>query len=65
MGEEHGYLVDVAQVTTLGLVFRNVVANVADLGYGVDGLIGLDILGQLNFEVRPMERRILVERIVG
>lgn len=65
VGEERGYLVNLAQVTTLGLVFRNLEANVADLGYGIDGLIGMNLLGQLNFEVRPAERRILVERIAG
>jgi clan AA aspartic protease (TIGR02281 family) len=65
VGEERGYLVNLSQLTTLGLVFRNLEANVADLGYGIDGLIGMNLLGQLNFEVRPAERRILVERIAG
>lgn len=65
IADEHGYLVNLDQVTTLGLVFRNVEANVANLGYGIDGLIGMNVLGQLNFEVRPAERRILVEKIAG
>lgn len=65
VADEHGYLVTLPQVTTLGLVVRDVEANVADLGYGIDGLLGLNILGGLNFEVRPAERRILVERIAG
>jgi len=65
VADERGYLVNLEQVTTLGLVFRNLEANVADLGYGIDGLIGMNLLGQLNFEVRPGERRILVEKIAG
>jgi len=65
VADEHGFLVNLDQLTTLGLAFRNVEANVADLGYGIDGLIGMNVLGQLNFEVRPMERRILVERIAS
>jgi clan AA aspartic protease (TIGR02281 family) len=65
VGDERGYLVNLDQLTTLGLVFRNVEANIADLGYGIDGLIGMNVLGQLNFEVRPVERRILVEKIAS
>ena len=65
VGDEHGYLVSLDQLTTLGLVFRSVEVNVADLGYGIDGLIGMNVLGQLNFEVRPMERRILVEKVAA
>jgi clan AA aspartic protease (TIGR02281 family) len=65
VADERGYLVKLDQVTTLGLVFRDVEANVANLGYSIDGLIGMNVLRQMNFEVRPAERRILVERIAS
>jgi hypothetical protein len=35
----------------------------ADLGYGVDGVLGMSFLLDFNIEIRPAERRILVERI--
>ena len=63
VGNERGYLIKVAQITVLGLVFRNVAVNVADLGYGVDGLLGLNILDQLNYEVRSREFEIRAEKI--
>lgn len=37
--------------------------NVAALGYGVDGLIGMSFLLDYNIEIRLTERRIIVERI--
>jgi hypothetical protein len=37
---------------------------VFDLGHDeMDGLVGLNFLSSLNYEVRSAERRILVERI--
>jgi hypothetical protein len=36
---------------------------VADLGYGVDGVLGMNFLLDFNIEIRPGERRIIVERI--
>src|SRR5215831_7731303 len=36
---------------------------VADLGYGVDGLLGINFLRHFNLEIRYAERRLLVERI--
>lgn len=38
---------------------------VADLGYGIDGVLGMDFLRLFNIEIRPGERRILVERIAS
>lgn len=38
-------------------------ADIADLGYDVDGILGMNFLSDFNFEIRPSERRILVERI--
>jgi hypothetical protein len=50
-------------LNTLGLTVPGVHANVADLGYGVDGVLGMSFLLDFNIEIRPAERRILVERI--
>jgi hypothetical protein len=38
--------------------------HVFDLGHeDIDGLVGLNFLSELNYEVRSAERRILVEKI--
>ena len=37
--------------------------NVAALGYGVDGLLGMSFLLDYNIEIRQAERRIIVEQI--
>jgi hypothetical protein len=37
--------------------------NVAELGYGIDGVLGMSFLLDFNIELRPAERRILVEKI--
>jgi len=36
---------------------------VADLGYGIDGVLGINFLRHFNLEIRFAERRIRVERI--
>jgi hypothetical protein len=51
------------ELSTLGVTVPAVHANVADLGYGVDGVLGMNFLLDYNIEIRPGERRILVERI--
>lgn len=61
--DEHGYLVQLEELATLGVAVPGVHANVADLGYGVDGVLGMNFLLDFNIEIRPSERRILVERI--
>lgn len=61
--EEHGYLVQLVELSTLGIAAPAVHVNVADLGYGVDGVLGMNFLLDYNIEIRPAERRILVERI--
>jgi hypothetical protein len=38
-------------------------ADIADLGHGIDVVLGRNFLSDFNFEIRPGKRRILVERI--
>jgi predicted aspartyl protease len=61
---EHGYIVRLVQISTLGCHVPHVHVDVADLGYGVDGVLGMNFLSDFNFDIRPDERRILVEKIV-
>jgi hypothetical protein len=35
----------------------------AEQGWGIDGLIGLSFLRQLNYEIRSIEGRILIARV--
>jgi predicted aspartyl protease len=62
--EEHGYIVRLAQLSTLGFTVPDVHADIADLGYGIDGVLGMNFLSDFNFEIRPAERRILIEKII-
>jgi predicted aspartyl protease len=65
IGKEHGYTLRVARFSALGFTFADYPVHVFDLaaGYGINGLIGLSLLRQFNYEVRSDEGRILVERI--
>jgi predicted aspartyl protease len=60
---EHGYIIRLAQLSTLGFAMADVHVDVADLGHGIDGLLGMNFLSHFNFEIRPSEQRILVEQI--
>lgn len=60
--EEHGYIVR-SEVETLGFKMPDHRVVVADLGYGIDGLLGINFLRHFNIEIRFAERRILVEKI--
>jgi predicted aspartyl protease len=60
---EHGYLVQLVEISTLGVTVPSVHVNVADLGYGVDGVLGMNFLLDFNIEIRPAARIIIVERI--
>ncbi len=54
----------VAELAVLGCSMTSFPVHVFDLGHDdIDGLFGMNLLGQLNFEIRPAEQRILVERI--
>jgi clan AA aspartic protease (TIGR02281 family) len=61
---EHGYIVQLAQLSTLGFTVPDVHVDVSDLGHGIDGVLGMNFLSDFNFEIRPAERRILVEKII-
>jgi len=60
--EERGYIVR-SQVEALGFTMSDHRVVVADLGYGIDGLLGINFLRHFNFGIRFEERRILVEKI--
>lgn len=60
---EHGYIVRLVQLQALGFTEPDVHVDVADLGHGIDGVLGMNFLSDFNFEIRPAERRILVEKI--
>jgi len=64
IGSEQGYVLEVATLAVLGLVVPSFPVHVFDLGHDdIDGLVGLNFLSQLNYEVRSAERRILVEPV--
>lgn len=67
VGAESGYLIRVARFRALGHEASDVRVNALDLplGYGIDGLLGLNFLRLLRYEVRSDEGRSLVERIAG
>jgi clan AA aspartic protease (TIGR02281 family) len=64
VGSEEGYLLEVANLVVLGLARSRFPVHVFDLGHDdIDGLLGLNFLSELNYEIRSAERRILVEAI--
>ena len=60
---ERGYLVQLMELSTVGVTAPAVHVNVAELGYGIDGVLGMNFLLDFNIEIHPAERRILVEKI--
>lgn len=62
---EQGYVRRVSRLSVLGFTFRDVRIHVFDLAdrYHIDGLLGLSILRQFNYEIRSAEGRISVEPI--
>ena len=60
---EHGYIVQLTQLSALGFTVPHVYVDVADLGHDIDGVLGMNFLSDFNFEIRPAERRILAEQI--
>jgi clan AA aspartic protease (TIGR02281 family) len=64
VGEEKGYWIPVAELTVLGVTTPDFTLAVFPLGYqDIEGLVGMNFLRHFNFEIRPGERRILVELI--
>jgi predicted aspartyl protease len=64
IGTEDGYLLAVAEFAALQCPRPRFRVHVFDLGYDdIDGLLGLNFLRELNYEVRSVEQRILVEVI--
>lgn len=65
IGDEVGYTLRISSLIALGLVESNLDVHVFDLGDSdIDGLIGLNFLNALNYEVRSAEQRILIEKIL-
>jgi clan AA aspartic protease (TIGR02281 family) len=64
VGEEKGYWLRVAEFSVLGVTTPDFAVTVFPLGHpDIDGLVGMNFLRHFNFEVRPAERRILIELI--
>ena len=65
LGEEHGYMLRVAQFATLGFAMADFPVNVFDLADrdSCDGLIGLNFLRLFNYQVRSREGCILLENL--
>jgi predicted aspartyl protease len=64
VGREEGYMIRVARFACLGFQESDFRVHAQDLpeGWGIHGLVGLSFLRQLNYAVRSIEGRILVER---
>jgi predicted aspartyl protease len=66
VGSEEGYLLRIADLAVFGFSTTSFPVQVFDLGHdGIDGLVGLNLLSELNYEVRSAERRILTESIAS
>ena len=63
IGEEEGYVVRVTEMNVFGFAMPNFPVNVFDLGHDIQGLLGMNFLSDFNFEIRPAEQRVLVEKI--
>lgn len=64
IGQERGYTLRLPRIEALGVVEDNFVVHVFDLESreGIQGMLGLNFLNRLNYEVRSIEGRILAER---
>lgn len=65
IGEEPGYMIRVSRFRVLNHEFPDLLVHAHDLpdGFGIDGLLGLNILDQFNCELRPLDGVIRVERL--
>jgi predicted aspartyl protease len=62
VGEEHGYMVR-AVVEALGLRVRPHPIVVADLGYDIDGLLGIDFLRHFEIGISFAKGSIVAEKL--
>lgn len=63
--EPDGYVLRIAQLDTLQLSAKDLEVSVVDLDFpGIGGVLGMNFLGELNFEVRAREQKIIVESYV-
>ena len=65
IGSEQGYVLATTRIAVLGLVANDFPVHVFDLGREISGLVGLNFLSLLNYEIRSAEHRILVERVAS
>jgi|ERR1051325_2265868 hypothetical protein len=64
IGSEEGYVLAVAEFTALLCPRPRFHVQVFDLGHDdIDGLLGLNFLDELHYEVRSAEHLILVEQV--
>jgi predicted aspartyl protease len=64
IGSEEGYVLAVTEFAALHCSRPRFHVQVFDLGYDdIDGLIGLNFLDELDYDVRSAAHRILVEQI--
>ena len=64
IGEEEGYVLHVAEFAVLGFTMSSFPVDVFDLGHeDIHGLVGMNFLREFNTEIRPAERRIIVEKL--
>ncbi len=61
IGSEQGHVLTAARFSVLGLAANDFPVHVFDLGSDISGLMGLNFLRQLNYEIRSVEGRIFVE----
>jgi clan AA aspartic protease (TIGR02281 family) len=63
IGREYGYWLHVLELDAVGVTTSDFALMVFPLEAGVDGLLGMNFLRYFNFEIRPAEKRILLELI--
>jgi predicted aspartyl protease len=65
VGQERGYTLCLAGLEALGVREVDLAIHVFDLAgrFGIDGLLGLNFLEKLNYEIRSADGQILAERI--
>lgn len=66
LGQEEGYVLRVEAFAAMNISVSNFEVQVFDLGFeDLDGLLGMNFLNALYYDVRFAERRILVEQVTS